>query len=138
MNELGDYTRVGLVRSATGISESTLPDGVIQFCINRGEALLKKYLGFTPASGSNLEEWVRSAATDFASYFVMQRLASEHAPLYYYARDLSIDRGAEFRGRSMMAEAFWQAAVRTCNMHGRKVKFERATASDSTAEAAEG
>ena len=135
---MGDYTSVGLVRSATGVSESTLSSGVIHFCVSRGEAVLKKYLGFTPASGSELEEWVQSAATDFASYFVMQRLASEHAPLYYYARDLSIDRGAEFRGRSMMAEAFWQAAIRTCNMHGRKVKFERATASNSTAEAAEG
>jgi len=134
---MGDYTSVGLVRSATGIDETTLSSGVLAFCVSRGEALMKKYLGKAPPSGSKLEMWARDAATLFAAYYAMQRLASEHAPFYYYARDVTLDRGAEFRGRSIMAESFYNAAKRICDMEGRKIIIDLAEPEDDTAESAE-
>jgi len=125
------------VRSATGISEDTLSSGVMAFCVSRGEALMKKFLGTAPASGANLEMWARDAATNFAAYYAMQRLAGEHAPLYYYTRDVTLDRGSEFMGRSLMAEYYYEAGKRICDMEGRKIIFDLAEPSNGNAESAE-
>ena len=134
---MGSYTNISFVRSATGITEDTLSSGVMAFCVSRGEALMKKYLGASPPSGSKLEMWARDAATNFAAYYAMQRLAGENAPFYYYARDVTLDRGAEFMGRSAMAEFYHNAGKRVCDMEGRKIVFDLVEASSNNAEGAE-
>lgn len=125
------------MRSATGITSTDLPDGRMSFCVSRGDALLQKYLRATPASGADLEDWVQDAATSFGAYYAHLALASERAPFYYYARDLSLDRGAEFLGHSYIAETWFAAAKRVADMHGRTVIFQKVEATDSKSEGSE-
>lgn len=135
------YTRIGIVRSATGITRTQdLSDGQIAFAISNGEAYLIEYLGTTPASGSTtLQSWVRNAATQFSAYHAHLAMASARAPHYHYAGDLSLGGRSEFLGYSYMAETFYNAGKRVCDAHGREVYFDRVEATDfNVAEGAEG
>jgi len=133
--DLGSYTRVGLVRSATGFSLKNSPSYTVAFCIRRGEASMKKYLGITPpsagclATGTQISDGTNmiwnDATTSFAAYHLHMRLASQNAPHAYYARDLSVDRGARFLGHAAMASVFWEDGIRICDMHGRSIVLER-------------
>ncbi len=122
---MGSYTRVGLIRSAAGFKRDLAPSGTVNFCIKRGEAAMKKYLGITPATGSNTDAWVEDAATSFACYYLAQRLASQNAPNVFYQRQAQTSRSSEFFGHALIAESWWNAAVRVCDMHGRDIIIER-------------
>jgi len=122
---MGDYTRVGLIRSGAGFKRDLAPSGTVNFCIKRGEAAMKKYLGITPATGSNTETWVEDAATSFACFYLAQRLASQNAPNVFYQRQAQTSRSSEFFGHALIAESWWNAAIRICDMHGRDIVIER-------------
>ncbi len=126
---MGSYTRVGLVRSAAGFKRDLAPSGTVNFSIKRGEAAMKKYLGITPATGSNTDAWVEDAATSFACYYLAQRLASQNAPNVFYQRQAQTSRSSEFFGHALIAESWWNAAVRICDMHGRDIIIKRITPS---------
>ena len=115
---MGDYTRVGLVRSGGGFSLQHSPSGTVNFCIKRGESALRKYLRLSPATGSQTEAWVEDATTSFASYYLARRLASQD-------RGLSSPNRAElFDQQAKNAEDWWTSAIRICDMHGRDVIIE--------------
>jgi len=126
---MGDYTSVELVRMAAGYGERLAPSGTVNFCIKRGEAAMKKYLGidtgFAPASGSNLETWVEDAATSFAAHYLALRLASQNIANVTWQRQAQTNRGSEFIGQSLNAEMWWNSAIRICDMHGRQIILER-------------
>lgn len=126
---MGDYTSVELVRRATGYSAKNSPSGTVNFCIRRGEAAMKKYLGidtgFTPASGSSLETWVEDAATSFAAHYLALRLASQNVANVVWQRQAQTSRSSEFIGQSLNAEMWWNSAIRICDMHGRQIVLER-------------
>lgn len=124
---MGDYTRVGLVRSSTGFDKISAPSGTVNFCIQRGEAALKLFLGVTPAtatvSGSTF--WVRDVATSLSAHYLCMRLATQNAPAVMYARGIRQEGGATWRGYAVMAEHHWNNAIRLMEMYGRKVELSR-------------
>lgn len=122
---MGDYTRVGLVRSGTGLTEMNTPSGTVNFCITQGEAALKKYLRLTPATGSNTESWVQSAATSFAAHYLALRLANQNIANVAYQRQTSTDRGSRYGGHALSAEMWWDEACRMCDLHGRDIIIKR-------------
>jgi len=122
---MGDYTRIGLVRSATGFSIQNSPSATVNFSIRRGEAALKKYLGITPESGSSLENWVEDAATSFAAHYLSLRLASQDIANQTYQGQARREGGARFTGQSINVAMWWDEAIRICDMHGRKVEVIR-------------
>lgn len=128
---MGDYTRVGLVRSATGFTMELSPSGTVNFSIKRGESAMKKYLRLTPATGSQTEAWVEDACTSFAAYYLALRLASMNiANVRYQRQDQSrAGGGSEFTGQSANADLWWTTAIRICDMHGRDIIIQRVTPS---------
>jgi len=122
---MGDYTSIATVRLAAGFKRDLTPSGTTNFCIKRGEAAMKKYLGITPATGSSTAAWVEDAATSFACYYLAQRLASQNAPNVFYQRQAQTSRSSEFFGHALVAESWWNAAIRICDMHGRDIIIER-------------
>lgn len=128
---MGDYTRVGLVRSATGFAIELTPSASVNFAIRRGEAALKKYLGITPASDSTsmntTNDWVESAATSFSAHYLALRLANQNIANAVYQRQTQQDRGSRSHGHSIIASDWWMDAVTVCDMHGRSVTIQRIT-----------
>lgn len=124
---MGDYTRVGLVRSATGFTAELSPSGTVNFSIRRGESAMKKYLRLTPASGANTEAWVEDACTSFAAYYLALRLASMNiANVRYQRQDQSrAGAGSEMIGQSMNAQMWYDSAIKICDMHGRDIIINR-------------
>lgn len=124
---MGDYTSVNLVRSATGFSKVNTPSGTVNFCIQRGEAAMKMFLGITPAtttvSGSTF--WVRDVATSLSVFYLCNRLATQNAPAVNYAGGIRSEGGATWKGYAVMGEYHWNNAVRIMNMYGRNVKISR-------------
>lgn len=125
--KIGDYTRVGLVRSGTGLTAKNAPSYSVNFAIERGEAAMKKYLGVTPASGNvtGANFWVRDACTELAASYLFQRLAAQNAPAVMYARGIRAEGGATFQGYGIMAESFWDRGIRLLDMHGRDIIIQR-------------
>jgi hypothetical protein len=124
---MGDYTRVGLVRSATGFTDELSPSGTVNFSIRRGESAMKKYLRLTPASGANTEAWVEDASTSFAAYYLSLRLASMNiANVRYQRQDVARQgRSSDMLGEALNAQMWYGAAVKICDMHGRDVIVKR-------------
>lgn len=122
---MGNYTAIGMVRSATGFTTQNTPSGTVNFCIKRGEAALKKYLGITPVTGSLTEIWVQDAATSFAAHYLSLRLASQDIANQVYQGQARREGGATFTGHSIGVAMWWEEAVRICDMHGRKVEIIR-------------
>ena len=126
---MGDYTRINIVRSATGFDARAVPSGTMNLCIRQGESNLKLYLGVTPASdavsmaGTNM--WVETAATAFAAHRVNLRLANEHSAEQAYQGQLKQVRGAPFKGRAWSVEIWWLDATRTCDLYGRDIIIKR-------------
>jgi len=124
---MGDYTRVGLVRSATGWKEKLVSSGLVNTNIKWGEAAMRKYLGVTPASdstsmaGDNM--WVELAATMFSAHYLAIRLVNENIANATYQRQT--DGGARFRGHAISAEILWEEATRQCDLHGRHIIIKR-------------
>lgn len=120
---MGDYTRIGLVRSTVGAGPEILPSYAMNNFVQQGEGYMKLYLRYTPPAtdleGANY--WVRDAATQFAAWRTQNRLAAQNAPHSYYARDLTTDRGAKFLGHAAMASVFWQEGIKICDSFGRGV-----------------
>ena len=132
---MGSYTRVGLVRSATGLTNEFSPSYTVNFSIQRGEAAMKKYLNITPpsggcnATGTQISDgtnliWT-DAATSFAAYYLFQRLFSQNAPETVYARGTRTERGASYIGHGMAATSWWDDGIRICDMHGRQSYLKR-------------
>lgn len=130
---MGDYTRIGLVRSATGFTIELTPSASVNFAIRRGEAALRKYLGITPASDatsmSTTNDWVELAATSFSAHYLALRLANQNIANSVYQRQTTQDRGAPFGGHTIAASDWWQDAITVCDMHGRNVTIQRITSS---------
>lgn len=124
---MGDYTRIGLVRSATGFTEELSPSGTVNFSIRRGEAAMKKYLRLTPASGANTEAWVEDACTSFAAYYLALRLASMNiANVRYQRQDQSrAGGGSDAIAQGVNAAMWYEVATRTCDAHGRDIIIQR-------------
>lgn len=124
---MGAYTRVGIVRSTCGIAPSVFPSYTMNIFVQQGEGFMKLYLRYTPPTtgltGANY--WIRDAATQFACWRVMNRLASENAPHAYYARDLTTDRGAKFLGHAVMGSVYYQEGIKICDSFGRGVIIDR-------------
>jgi len=122
---MGDYTRIGLVRSGTGLTEINTPSGTVNFCIRRGEAALKKYLSLTPTTGSAVEAWVEDAATSFSAHYLALRLANQNIANVTYQRQTSADKGSRYGGHVLSAEMWWGEATRMCDLHGRDIIIQR-------------
>jgi len=125
---MGDYTRIGLVASATGFSKELTPSGTVNNSIRWGEATMKKYLRLTPATGSAVEPWVEMAATAFGAYMLSSRLASQNiANVRYQRQDAARGRSSDMIGHSMNAQAWYEMGINICNMHGRDIIIQRVT-----------
>ena len=85
---MGDYTRVGLVRSGSGYSARLTPSGTVNFCITRAEETAKKYLGITPDAGT---AYMEDACTSLAIHYLSLRLATQNLDNIVYQGQYEAD-----------------------------------------------
>jgi len=126
---MGDYTRVGLVRTATGWNAQLAPSGTINIMIGWGESAMKKYLGITPASDSatmaDANKWVELAATLFAGHYLAGRLANQNIANVTYQRQARTTGDSRYTGRIISADVLWTSATDLCDLHGRDIIIQR-------------
>lgn len=126
---MGDYTRIGIVKSTVRFNDKYTPSGTVNLAIQFGEDAMKKYLGITPASDSTSmagdNRWVQAAATFFAAHYLSNTMISINAPNAAYQKQIRTTGGAESKGYGVMSATWWDAATGLCDMHGRNIIIVR-------------